>query len=415
MLLARQSQLFSKTTRQAPAEETSVNAQLLQRAGFIERVSAGVWSYLPLGLRSLNRVVAIIRDAMDRLGASEVLLPALIPKELWERANRWQVEVMYRLRDSSAREFGLGWSHEVVVANAARQLISSYRDLPLAVYQIQNKFRDEPRPRSGLLRGREFLMKDLYSFHADQASLDDFYSQVKRAYATIFSSLELNTIITRAGGGPFAEFSDEFQVPAATGEDTVFRCSNCAFAVNREIYDRLVSSPGTCPDCGGSLTESRAIEVGNIFQLGTAYTEPFGVSFTAKDGSTRTPLMGCYGLGPSRLLGTIAEMHHDERGLRWPVSVAPFRCHLLDLTRGETGGALVEKVVQACLDKGVEILLDDRDVSPGVKLKDADLIGLPVRLVVSEKTGDRIEWQARSGGAASLRTLAAVVKELTTT
>lgn len=393
-----QSTLFTKTLREDPKDETSVNARLLVRAGFIDKLASGIYTYLPLGLRVLKKIQDIIREEMNALGALEILMPALHPKEPWEKTGRWTdpgPEVMFRVQGREDKEYGLGWTHEEVVTPLVGRFVQSYEDLPIAVYQIQDKFRNEPRAKSGLLRGREFSMKDMYSFHRDEADLDAFYGRATAAYQKIFSRCGLAAILTEASGGAFAEYSHEFQVPTPYGEDAIFACEACRYAQNKEITKMKDGSK--CPKCAGVIRETKAIEVGNIFRLKTRFTEAFGVQFTDSDGKKKPVLMGCYGIGPSRVMGAIAEVHHDAKGLMFPPSVAPFAVHLLTLGEENALAKTASEVYDTLSAEGIEALWDDRDVSAGVKLKDADLLGIPVRAVVGKKAAEEggVEVKAR--------------------
>jgi prolyl-tRNA synthetase len=390
----RQSELFSKTLKTFPKDEESVNAKYLIRAGFIRKASAGIYSYLPLGWRVLSKINNIIREEMNKIGGQELLMPVLVAKDFWEKTNRWGVGAMYKLKSIYGEEYGLGWTHEEVVVDLARHLISSYEDLPLALYQIQTKFRQEARPKSGLLRGREFWMKDLYSFHKDKEDLEKYYKVLTDAYNKILKRAGLEAKLTEASGGAFTkEYTHEFQVLSEAGEDTVFYCSKCDFCQNKEIAKVRAGSP--CPKCGSEIKESRAIEVGNIFRLGTKYTEPYGVYFTDKGGSRKLAIMGCYGMGPSRVMGALAEVYHDNDGIIWPEEVSPYKLHLLSIGKGVEKKA--EKFYNELTKSGIEVLFDDRkDVSAGEKFVDADLIGIAYRAVISEKTGSKIELKKRS-------------------
>ncbi len=383
----RQSQLFTKTLREAPRDEEAVNARLLGRAGFVNKLHAGVYTYLPLGLRVLNKIEEIVRQEMCALGAHELLMPSLHPKEPWEKTGRWDsFDALYRLQSKSKTELALGPTHEEVLYPLLSHFVASYRDLPIAVFQIQTKFRDEARVKSGLLRGREFRMKDLYSFHVNDEDRDRFYEQARASYKKIFKRLGFNAIETKASGGTFSEESLEFQVVSSAGEDTIFVCTKCEVAVNKEMVARNISE--TCAQCGGRTDETRSIEVGNIFPLKDQYAKDFELAFKAADGSVRFVSAGCYGLGTSRVMGTLAEMFHDEKGILWPEAVAPFRVHLVALGSEES---VVQKsaddLYNRLLAKGIEVLYDDRDEkTAGEKFADADLIGIPWRAVVSEKT-----------------------------
>jgi len=329
----------------------------------------------------------------------------LHPRENWEQTGRWNgLDVLFKLKGSADKEFALGATHEEVVAPLAKKLVFSYKDLPFGLFQIQTKFRDEPRAKSGLLRTREFLMKDLYSFHASQEDLDDYYEKMKEAYFKIFErcGLKEKTYLTLASGGTFSKYSHEFQTVAEGGEDTIHLCLNCKkLAINDEVMEKQIK----CQACSGMEFEKvKAIEVGNIFKLGTKYSAPFDLKFKDKDGSEKTVIMGCYGVGPSRLMGTIVEVSHDKNGIIWPESVAPFKYHLLALGEDAKIKKYADSVYEKLTDQGVEILYDDREMSAGEKFAEADLIGIPYRLVVSEKTleKDSVEIKRRNEKEAKL-------------
>ena len=389
----KQSILFTKTLKDAPKDETSLNAKTLIRAGFVDKVGAGIYSFLPLGMRVMAKILKIIREEINSTGGQEILMPALLPKEAWETTGRWEnFDALFKLIGSDSREYALGATHEEAVTPLAKKFIFSYRELPFSVYQIQTKFRNEKRAKAGLLRGREFLMKDQYSFHVDQEDLDRFYEEVKAAYYRIYERLGLGeiTYLTYASGGAFSKYSHEFQTLAEAGEDHIYLCDHCKIAVNREI----IEEQNSCPICGNSeLREEKAIEVGNIFKLGTRFSNPCNLKYATADGRNEEVVMGCYGIGPSRLLGTIVEVYHDEKGLKWPKEIAPFQVHLLSLKANQEA----EEIYQKLIAQGVEVLYDDRDVSAGEKFADADLIGIPERIVVSAKTlaEDSIEIKNR--------------------
>lgn len=408
----RFSQMVTKTVRDISRDEQSRNAQLLIRAGFIDKTMAGVYTLLPLGLRVLTNINRIIREEMDALGAQEILMPALQPKELWERTGRWdRLDVLYRVHSADgSHEFGLGPTHEEVVTPLMQKFISSYRDVPAAVYQIQTKFRFEPRAKSGLLRGREFCMKDLYSFHDSPESLQEFYERASAAYKRVFERVGLRALRVHAGGGTFSQFSDEFQVIAPMGEDTVLHCSVCGFAENGEIA--AVKDGGACPLCGGAVLESHSIEVGNIFSLNTKFSDQFGFTVMDRNGAQQSVYMGCYGIGCSRLLATVAEVLSDERGLVWPAAIAPYHIHLISLGNDDAVRASAQDVYEQLRLKGVQVLFDDReDVTAGEKFADADLIGCPERVVVSAKTlvHASVELKPRASGDAALLSVASFV------
>jgi len=378
----RQSQLFTKTQKNAPSNETSVNARFLARGGFVDKLMAGVYIFLPLGLRVMKKIEQIIREEMDAIGGQEIEMPALHPKENWEKTGRWSaMDDLYKVKDASGRELALGPTHEEVIAPLVKKFISSYKDLPFSAFQFQTKFRMELRAKSGVLRGREFLMKDLYSFHLTPEDLDDYYEKVKNAYFKVFGKVGLRekTYLTFASGGSFSKYSHEFQTLTAAGEDTIYICEKCQTAVNKEIK---FETPN-CPVCDGKkFQKEKAIEVGNIFKLQDKFSKPFDLKVIDKKGKLKIVLMGCYGIGLSRLLGTIVEVHHDEKGIIWPESVAPFQVHLISLGKNKEA----EKIYKNLLAKKIEVLFDDREASPGEKFADADLIGIPWRAVVSEKS-----------------------------
>lgn len=398
----RYTHAFGKTNKQAPHDADSANARLLIQAGFIDQLAAGVYSYLPLGLRVLNKIKNIIRQEMDALGAQEILMPALTPKDNWEQTGRWnEIDVLFKLQGAGNKEYALGSTHEEIVTPLVKKFVSSYKDLPAAVYQIQDKFRNEPRAKSGLLRGREFSMKDLYSFHVSIEDLDEYYDEVIGSYNNIFHRLGVPAIVTEASGGDFSKYSHEFQTPTESGEDTIFVCDQCQYAQNLEISE--YQDGDACPKCGGVMHQMKAIEVGNIFKLKTRFTDAFDFRAVGEDSREHDVYMGCYGIGPSRLMGAIVEIHHDEKGILWPKAVAPFHIHLITLNSKDAGAKdkilnQAETLYQDLQKAGLEVFWDDREVSAGEKFADADLTGLPLRLVVSEKTlsESSVEWKERT-------------------
>ncbi|OGY28283.1 MAG: hypothetical protein A3F33_00155 [Candidatus Woykebacteria bacterium RIFCSPHIGHO2_12_FULL_43_10] len=397
----RYSELFGKTLREAPRDEESKNAQLLARGGYVNKLMSGVYTFLPLGTRVLTKIENIVREEMAAIGGQEILMPTMQPKENWVATGRWDdFDVLYKVKSPDGREVALGPTHEEVVAPLAKQYVQSYKDLPLYLYQIQTKFRDELRAKNGLLRGREFRMKDLYSFHSSVEDLEAYYEKAKQAYAKIFDRVGLKALLTEASGGTFSKYSHEFQVQVESGEDVLYHCSKCSFCQNKEIVsadlDKLkVGEAGVCPKCGENLEVVSATEVGNIFQLKNKYSDPFKLTFLDSDGQTQTVMMGCYGIGTSRLMGTIAEVLSDEKGLRWPEEVAPYKVHLVSLGKSMP---FANEVYHKLVSAGVEVLYDERDCSAGVKLGDADLVGLPLRVVVSDKTAaeNKVELKARN-------------------
>lgn len=414
----RESHLFFRTQKDFPKDEVAINAQFLIRANFVQKLMAGVYSFLPLGWRTRERIINVIREEMNALGSAEIIMPALHPKSVWEPTGRWDTlsKIMYQFKDHSGREVGLGPTHEEVIASIAKPIINSYADLPLSVFQIQTKFRDEPRAKSGLLRGREFTMKDLYSFHEDEASLSKFYDEAKKAYTKIFSRLGLKTYITEASGGDFSkEFSHEFMVESEAGEDEMIVCRLCGFAQNKEITK--LKAGVSCPHCqSGVLDKVNAIEVGNIFKLGTKFSEPIDFFFKDKNGRNQPVIMASYGIGVERLMGTIVELHHDEKGIIWPEEAAPFQVHLLTIGEGTSElQRFSDQVYNHLVKEGVEVLFDDREnLSAGEKFFDADLLGMPWRAVVSEKTmvQEKVEMKKRNSKETKLVKVGELIKEL---
>ena len=414
-----QSKLFTKTSKTAPAEEEATNAKLLIRGGFIRKMSAGVYSYLPLARRVLDKINGIIREEMNALGAEELLMNTLVAKEYWDKSRRWHTGVAYEFKSPFGEELALGWTHEEVITALATHFIQSYKDLPTAVYQIQTKFRAEARAKSGLLRGREFMMKDLYSFHASKEDLEIYYQKVIAVYQKIFKRLSLHPKLVEASGGAFTkDYTHEFQVLAPVGEDTVIYCTQCDYAQNKEIA--LVRGGHRCPKCDADVLESPAIEVGNVFRLSTRYSEAFDLKFANSKGEKELVVMGSYGIGPTRALGTIVEVHNDERGIIWPKSVSPFAVHLLELKSEKASvNKFAERVYKQLTKAGVEVLYDDRDVSAGEKFADADLIGITWRAVVSEKSlasggagRTNVELKKRDSKTAKLVSLEELLKKL---
>jgi len=394
----RYSQLFPKTLREAPKEAVTANHRLLVRGGFIDQLMAGSWTLLPLGWRVISKINQIIREEMNAIGGQEMLMPLLHPKEIWNQTGRWESadEVMYKLKDTRERDFVLSFTHEEIVMDLVKKHVRSYKDLPLNVYHFSTKFRNELRPQGGILRGREFLMKDAYSLHTSEEDLMVWYERYKQAYLKIFEKIGLDVFVTEASGGVFTDkHTHEFQVEAEFGEDTIYIKPGIREGFNKEVFE------GNEKD----FEVKKAIEVGNIFPLGPTYSEKMGANFIDRDGSKKPIWFGSYGIGPTRVLGTIVEVGHDDRGIIWPESVAPFDVYLVDLKNGE-------EVHNKLVGAGVEVLWDDREVSAGEKLADADLIGIPVRLVVSERTGDKIEWKERSEEKTELLTLDEIIKRL---
>ena len=378
--------------RKPPKGGETVNHRLLVQGGFVRQLMAGVYIYLPLGLRVLDKIRQVIRAEMNTIGGQEILMPLLHPAKNWKTTGGWDnIDVLFKLKSRTGKDFALGQSHEEIVTPLDKELIRSYRDLPLALYQIHWKFRDELRSKSGLLRGREFEMKDLYSFHASQRDFEKFYKEVKNAYLKAFKKVELEAKVTEASGGGFSEkISYEFMVTTDAGEDDILYCDACEFCINLEIAK--VKAGSTCPKCTqGKLNKAKAAEVGNIFDLGQKYVKDFGLEYRDEQGKAHYPIMGCYGWGTTRTMAVLVEKFHDDKGIIWPKSVSPYHVHLIDINQGQQG----ELIYNRLQNENIEVLWDDRSKAAGVKFADADLIGIPVRLIVSEKTKTNVEWKRR--------------------
>ncbi len=400
-----QSQLFTKTRKEAPSDEVAKNAQLLIRAGYVHKEMAGSYSYLPLGRRVLESIERIVRDEMDRIGAQEIRMATLHPSEPWKQTGAWdKVDVLFKINSRTEKEYTIGQSEEEIVTPIVREYVHSYKDLPVAVYQIGQKYRDELRAKSGIMRGREFTMKDMYSFHETQEDFDRFYALAKEAYLRVYKRLGLVAKATEASGGSFTEkLSYEFMVLTDAGEDDILYCDACSYCVNAEITKQ--GEGEACTRCNkGALSRAKASEVGNIFDLGIKYPKDFNFTYTNKDGEDVHPVMGCFGIGITRLMGVIAEALSDEKGLIWPVSVSPYRVHLLSLAPDDLEvSSTANLLYDALLDAGVDVLYDERKgVSAGEKFADGDLIGIPTRVVVSKKTlaEGKFEIKDRKSGIA---------------
>jgi len=380
----KQSQLFYKTRKETPADADSINASYLIRAGFVQKHMAGVYAFLPLGLKVLTKIENIVRDEMNTVGGQELLMNVLQPKELWEKTGRWSEmdDVLYKSGDEK-NQVAMAATHEEQITTIVKNNFSSYKDLPCALYQIQTKFRNEPRAKSGLLRGREFVMKDMYSFHTNDKDFEDFYQKCIEAYRKAYKRMGLEVKVVEASGGVFTKkYSHEFQVMTPVGEDTIFYCDKCDFAQNKEISK--VEEGEKCPKCDGVIKSDHGIEVGNIFPLETKFSHLLGAKFVDKEGKEKNMIMGCYGIGISRSLATVVELFYDSvnNKMIWPKEVAPYQVHLISLQKNDEA----DKLYNALVKKGVEVLYDDRDLSAGGKFAEADLIGCPTRIIVSEKS-----------------------------
>ncbi len=408
------SQLFSKTLKTAPANADTTNHKLLVQAGFVRQVMAGVYTYTPLGLKVLNKISNIIREEMNEIGAQEVLMPILHPSSIWKQTGGWdKIDVLFKVKSRTGRDYALAQSNEETVTPLVKEWIHSEKDMPLAVYHINSKFRDELRSKAGILRGREFLMKDMYSWHATQADFDAFYNKAKAAYMRVFNRIGLVAKATEASGGAFTEkVSYEFEVLTNAGEAPILYCHKCDYCVNVDDI-KTYKEGDDCPICkNDKLTLAMASEVGNVFDLGQKYTKAFDVTFVSESGEKKYPIMGCYGIGVSRTMGVVVETFHDERGIIWPASIAPFKVHLVSLAgKNEEVAAKADAVYEKLRTAGVEVLYDERaNVAAGAKLADADLIGVPYRVVVSQKTQDQVELKKRNEAESKLVSMDVLIK-----
>ncbi len=404
----RQSRLFTKTRKEAPKDEVSKNAQLLIRAGYIHKEMAGVYAYLPLGLRVLEKIKQITREEMNAIDSQELIMTALQRKELWESTGRWDdsvVDVWFKSELKAGGEVGFGWSHEEPIGEMMKNFITSYKDLPISVYQFQTKLRNELRAKSGIMRGREFVMKDMYSFAADEASHLAYYESTKPAYMRVFERLGIgsDTYITFAAGGAFTKYSHEFQTICESGEDVTYINKEKGIAINEEVLsDEIVAQLGVTRE---SLEKVNTAEVGNIFNFGQQKATDLGLTIKDASGTDVPVWIGSYGIGITRLMGVLVEKFADEKGIVWPKDVAPFHAHLVAITGGNADIATeADRMYEMLTESGIEVLYDDRDVRAGEKFADAELIGIPNRLVVSEKTvaAGALEMTDRKSGKSTL-------------
>ena len=399
----KRTELFTKTLRDAPADETSKNAQLLIRAGYVSKEMAGVYSWLPLGLRVIEKIKQIIREEMNSLGGQELIMSTLQNREIWEKSGRWDDKVVdnwFKTSLKSGEELGLAFTHEEPIVNLAKKYVKSYKDLakPVAVYQFQNKLRNELRAKSGVMRGREFVMKDLYSFHKNQADLDEYYEKIAGAYSRIFERLGLGdqTFKTFASGGSFTAFSHEFQTVCEAGEDWLFLNREKNVAVNEEVLDDfLAENPEFSRD---DFEKVRSAEVGNIFNFGDKKALDMGLNFTNEEGKLTPVFLASYGIGVTRLVGVLAEIFSDEKGLVWPENVAPFQVYLANVGEDPEVIDFSRKVYDEFTARNIDVLWDDRSARPGEKFADAELLGIPWRAVISLKTDGKIELTSRMTG-----------------
>jgi len=408
----RESQLFLKTKREAPKGVDSVNHELLVRGGFIDQLTAGSWTLLPLGLRVINNINGVIREEMNNIGTQEISMPLLTPRSIWDETGRWEKakDIMYQFTDSRHKQHGLAFTHEEVAVDLLRKTVRSYQDLPQAIYHFSTKFRNEPRAKGGILRGREFIMKDLYSVHSTEKDLMNFYDKVKSSYSKIFERLGIGVRVIEASGGVFTNnHTHEFQVPVGIGEDTIYFCRRCDWGQNKEIFNGAAGD--VCPKCErGKVDESKAIEVANIFPLGTWFSEKMNFFFEDNNGQKKPVWFGSYGIGSTRTMGAYVEISHDNNGIIWNKTLSPFDVQLIGLP----GAQDIEQTYERLTRSNLDVLYDDRNIPAGQKFADADLIGIPVRLVASGKTKNQIEWKNRNSNNVEMLNIEQVVRRLKT-
>ncbi len=406
-----------RTIKEVPVDEKANNAKLLIRAGFVFKEMAGVYSFLPFGLRVLNKVIKIIEQEMDAIGGMQVQMSTLQKKERWEKTGRWDDEVVdnwFKTKLKNGQELGLAYTHEAAFTDMLTSFVKSYRDLPLYFYEFRKIYRNELRAKSGLMRGREFFWKAMYSFSRDKKEHDEFYKKAKQAYLNIFQKVDLGdiTYLTFASGGSFTKFSHEFQTLSEAGEDTIYIDYEKNIAINKEVYTKDVLE-----DLGvdeSNLEKKKAIEVGNIFSLGSTFSKPLDLNYVDSSGKEQVVYMGSYGIGISRLIGTIVETHYDGAGIIWPKSVAPFDVHLIDLGNKDTVYQKAKDIYEILKKAGVEVLWDDREISAGEKFSSADLIGIPIRLVISQKTlkQNAVEFKLRKEDTLQLVKISDILKHI---
>ena len=393
----RASNLFTKTSKTAPADEVAKNAQLLIRAGYVYKEMAGAYAYLPLGLRVIEKIKEIVRQEMNAIHSNELVMTSLQRKEIWEKTGRWDdkvVDIWFKTQLADKTEVGLGWSHEEPIVEMLHQYIHSYKDLPVSLYQFQTKMRNEKRAKSGVMRGREFIMKDMYSFHATKEDLDHYYDQTIEAYKRVYDRLGIgqDTYVTFASGGAFTKFSHEFQTICDAGEDVIYLHRGQNIAVNEEVIDDAVKELGIKRE---ELEKVKTVETGNIFNFGTQKTDEMGLYFTDQDGKQASLWIGSYGIGISRAMGVIVEKMADDRGLVWPANIAPYTVYLARLGVEDNVVQAADKLYDELTAAGVEVYYDDRDERPGTKFADADLLGFPLRVVVSTKTEEQGKFEVK--------------------
>ncbi len=397
----RLTQLFTKTSKTAPSDEVARNAQLLIRAGYVYKEMAGAYAYLPLGLRVVEKIKQIVREEMDAVDSNELIMASLQRKDIWEKTGRWSddvVDIWFKTKLQDKPEVGLGWSHEEPIVEMMKQYVQSYKDLPVSLYQFQTKMRNEKRAKSGIMRGREFVMKDMYSFHASAEDLDAYYNRTIEAYKRVYDRLGIgdDTYVTFASGGAFTKFSHEFQTICDAGEDVIYLHRGKNIAINEEVIDDAVQELGIARE---ELEAVKTAEVGNIFNFGTQKTDEMGLYYTDADGKQKSLYIGSYGIGVTRVMGVIVEKMSDEKGIVWPEAVAPYKVYLVSI--GEKGKNEADKLYDELTSKGIEVLYDDRDERPGAKFADSELMGIPHRVTVSDRLldqGETYEYTLRKTG-----------------
>ena len=402
----RMTRLFTKTLRHAPADEVAKNAQLLIRAGYVYKEMAGVYAYLPLGLRVIEKIKQIVREEMDAIDSNELIMTGLQRKEVWEKTGRWSddvVDIWFKTSLQDGTELGLGWSHEEPIVEMMKQYVQSYKDLPVSLYQFQTKMRNELRAKSGIMRGREFVMKDMYSFHATKEDLDAYYERTIEAYKRVYDRLGIgsDTYVTFASGGAFTKFSHEFQTICEAGEDIIYLHREKNIAVNEEVIDDAVAELGISRD---ELEKVKSAESGNIFNFGTQKTDEMGLYYAGDDGKEHSLYIGSYGIGITRAMGVVVEKFADDKGIVWPENIAPYAVSLVSI--GEQGSLEADKLYEELTGKGIEVLYDDRDERPGTKFADSELLGIPHRVTVSDRGVDAgtYEHTLRASGETTILT-----------
>lgn len=389
----RMTKLFTKTLKNAPSDEVAKNAQLLIRAGYVYKEMAGAYAYLPLGLRVVEKIKQIVREEMNATGSNELIMTGLQRKEIWDKTGRWDdevVDIWFKTKLKDDTEVGLGWSHEEPIVEMMKQYIRSYKDLPVSLYQFQTKLRNELRAKSGIMRGREFVMKDMYSFHDSAEDLERYYQEVIEAYQRVYHRMGIgeDTYVTFASGGAFTKFSHEFQTICEAGEDVIYLHREKNIAINEEVIDQAVEELGIERD---DLEKVKTAESGNIFNFGTQKTDEMELYYTDAEGKRQSLYIGSYGIGVTRIMGVVVEKMSDDRGIVWPEAIAPYKVHLVSI--GERGQAAADELYDELSERGVEVLYDDRDERPGAKFADADLIGLPYRVTVSDRNLEQGQYE----------------------